>query len=531
MRKVKLLFILFISSFTTFSQIPTNGLVGRWTFSGNPNDESGNNSNGVVHGASLAVDRNGNPDAAYYFDGIDDYISIENPYSDFSQNELAISFWVNFEALKIGAGMGLSSTTTINWKWLFHAYQVYTNGKPANSFSFWADYANVNTGTLIPNTWYHIVMWFDGTTIKIYLDGNLSISETQPDQLPTFTNTKMHIGKDVRYASGRFFKGKFDDIAIYNRVLTDAEIQLLYQDPGSPSGGTGGSSLWTANGNSIYYNNGNVGIGQDVPTTDLDIKGSIRVGSDDEHVLQISDDVPNNVIQLSTSQRTQSSTPRSILFRSFGSNSNTNIMFLNGVSGNVGIGTMTPSAHLDVMGNIRVGTDNEHVFQITDDPLDNTIQLSTSQRTQNSIPRNILFRSFGSSSNGNIMFMNGVNGNVGIGTTTTGSHKLAVEGSIGAREVKVEASGWSDFVFEKDYELRTLDEVEKYISENRHLPDVPSEAEVTENGIYLGEMDAKLLQKIEELTLYLIEQNKLNKAQQTRIEQLEKKIAQLEKEE
>lgn len=67
---------------------------------------------------------------------------------------------------------------------------------------------------------------------------------------------------------------------------------------------------------------------------------------------------------------------------------------------------------------------------------------------------------------------------------------------------------WSDFVFENDYDLPTLEEVEEHIAENGHLPEIPSEAEVTENGINLGEMDAKLLQKIEELTLYLIEQNK-----------------------
>ena len=102
------------------------------------------------------------------------------------------------------------------------------------------------------------------------------------------------------------------------------------------------------------------------------------------------------------------------------------------------------------------------------------------------------------------------NGSVGIGTTSTGPHKLAVEGSVGAREIKVQApgTGWSDFVFEEDYNLRSLKEVENFISENNHLPDIPSETEVTESGINLGEMDAKLLQKIEELTLYLIEQNK-----------------------
>ena len=113
-------------------------------------------------------------------------------------------------------------------------------------------------------------------------------------------------------------------------------------------------------------------------------------------------------------------------------------------------------------------------------------------------------------------------GNVMIGTTTYGTHKLAVEGSIGAREVKVESSGWSDFVFKNNYKLRTLEEVDKFISQNGHLPEIPSEAEVQKNGINLGEMDSKLLQKIEELTLYLIEQNK-------KIESMEKELKELRK--
>lgn len=102
-------------------------------------------------------------------------------------------------------------------------------------------------------------------------------------------------------------------------------------------------------------------------------------------------------------------------------------------------------------------------------------------------------------------------GNVGIGTTDPGSYKLAVNGHVRAKEIKVE-TGWSDFVFEPDYKLLSLKETEEYIKKNGHLPEIPSAKEVEANGINLGEMNAKLLQKIEELTLHLIEQNKdLNK--------------------
>ncbi|MBQ3544580.1 MAG: hypothetical protein IJA34_06300, partial [Lachnospiraceae bacterium] len=101
------------------------------------------------------------------------------------------------------------------------------------------------------------------------------------------------------------------------------------------------------------------------------------------------------------------------------------------------------------------------------------------------------------------------NGNVRIGAGTASPTKtLEVNGTIRSKEVLVEVANWSDFVFDKDYDLRTLKEVESYIKENGHLPDVPSAEEVKTNGVEVGEMNAILLQKIEELTLYIIELEK-----------------------
>nr|WP_162989048.1 hypothetical protein [Pedobacter schmidteae] len=106
-----------------------------------------------------------------------------------------------------------------------------------------------------------------------------------------------------------------------------------------------------------------------------------------------------------------------------------------------------------------------------------------------------------------LMVQYSTNGNVGIGTTTP-AEKLAVNGKIRAHEIKVETANWPDYVFAKDYELPTLQETEKHIKEKGHLPDIPSAEEVKSNGIDLGEMNAKLLQKIEELTLHLIEKDR-----------------------
>lgn len=115
-------------------------------------------------------------------------------------------------------------------------------------------------------------------------------------------------------------------------------------------------------------------------------------------------------------------------------------------------------------------------------------------------------------------------GNVGIGTTDTFDYKLAVNGTIGAKKVKVEiASAWPDYVFTKDYDLPTLKEVEKQITEKGYLAGMPSATEVKEKGVDLGDMNKKLLQKIEELTLYTIQQEK-------KIEELGKQNSQLIKE-
>jgi hypothetical protein len=109
-------------------------------------------------------------------------------------------------------------------------------------------------------------------------------------------------------------------------------------------------------------------------------------------------------------------------------------------------------------------------------------------------------------------------GNVGIGTTNPGGFKLAVEGKIGAREVQVlTTSPFPDYVFEPDYKLLPLSEVKLFIKANKHLPEIPSAEEIKTDGHKLGEMDVLLLKKIEELTLYLIEQ-------QSEIQQLKKEL-------
>jgi hypothetical protein len=101
------------------------------------------------------------------------------------------------------------------------------------------------------------------------------------------------------------------------------------------------------------------------------------------------------------------------------------------------------------------------------------------------------------------------NDNIGIGTNDPGPYKLAVEGILGARRIKVtQVSPWADYVFDSSYRLQSLSQVEAFIKQNKHLPDIPSAKEVEDKGLDIGDNQSLLLRKIEELTLYVIEQNK-----------------------
>jgi hypothetical protein len=122
-------------------------------------------------------------------------------------------------------------------------------------------------------------------------------------------------------------------------------------------------------------------------------------------------------------------------------------------------------------------------------------------------------------------------GFVGIGTTTPDS-KLAVNGTVHAREVKIDLNVPApDYVFEEKYKIMPLAEVNSYIAVHKHLPEIPSAADMEKNGVTLGEMNMKLLKKVEELTLYLIEkdqqlkaQEKINKQTEVRMQALEKRL-------
>ncbi len=196
-----------------------------------------------------------------------------------------------------------------------------------------------------------------------------------------------------------------------------------------------------------------------------------------------------------------------------------------GANGNTGVGTENPTDKLHVKGTARVGNGDWGALIIDgkdeNDWLFNAHNGGTllGIRTQQDGQAPWSYQ---------IMTLNRLSGNVGIGTTTPDA-KLTVKGNIHAEEVKVDLSvPGPDYVFKEDYDLKSLEEVQNYIQEHGHLPNIPSAQEMEKNGIQLGEMNMKLLEKIEELILYALEQEKEILEQRKLLKNKNRKITEIE---
>jgi hypothetical protein len=269
------------------------------------------------------------------------------------------------------------------------------------------------------------------------------------------------------------------------------------------SGGVGGS--WVVNGANIYNSNGgNVGIGTMDPVTLLTLKtpintaGWTHIGGADSII--ISEGIGGVSGSIGTST-----------FHAFRLNAG-------------GFGRM----HLYPAGEVVVGSNATGSFgKFTVETTNNTYGIShlgeggnvlatrmggTSAGIGTFSPTNMRLFSGGNS----CIFIAEATGNVGIGTDNP-TYKLSVNGNVRSKEVVVE-TGWADYVFTKSYKLPSLWDVEKFIRRNGHLPNIPSAKEVEEKGLLLGDTQKKMMEKIEELTLYVIEAAK-------KIERLEKLVA------
>ena len=229
----------------------------------------------------------------------------------------------------------------------------------------------------------------------------------------------------------------------------------------------------------------------------------------------------------------RASHPSGLIFNVDNTNGKTERMRIS-ANGNIGIGNTNPYKMLTVNGDVALvnynvsgagntgnGFSGLEILGNNQAPTRRGISLDPDPNGSfnfyvNSNQRPSAFNFMDGAAGALLMTINAVDGNVGIGTTNTAGYKLAVNGFIRAKKVVVE-TGWSDFVFYDDYKLMPLREVEQHIKEKGHLPEIPRAEEIETNGADVGRLLQLQMQKIEELTLYIIEQNK-------RIEALEKKI-------
>ena len=245
--------------------VPTNGLVGWWPFNGNANDESGNNNNGTVNGATLTTDRNGIVNSAYSFDGVDDFINILNNNSICPTSSISLCCWIKSRST---ANFDRIINKSHNVAQNYATYQLLTrnasmNTTPGFTLRFGTgisgssndySYSGDKIGKVYFDNWQFIVGTWDGLTMKFYQNGNLISTIPRTGSLH-YTNGDLQFGKGTGGTGlQQFYKGEIDDISIYNRALSDQEIKQLYE-------GCSKETAMSSSFNSVVYTtNGSVNL-------------------------------------------------------------------------------------------------------------------------------------------------------------------------------------------------------------------------------------------------------------------------------
>lgn len=226
--------------FEVLIDIPRNGLIAFYPFSGNANDASGNNLNGTLtNGPILSADRFGKANHAYSFDGINDFVEMDNPMALQIKGKITLSVWGNANSFVDPPNLRFVGNPLIS-------KFEYTGTAPTQGYYFTQGYGiftcysvpatenrilKVEDGSLpSANTWIHFVLVFDGGSWRYYKNGSLVYSETvfNGNILDNGSYGNFRIGV-LFGGSTYYYKGSIDDVAVYNRALLDEEIVQLYQ--------------------------------------------------------------------------------------------------------------------------------------------------------------------------------------------------------------------------------------------------------------------------------------------------------------
>jgi hypothetical protein len=236
--KIFTAFFLFLSTLSFAQNIPSyvpkNGLVGYWPFNGNANDESGNGNNGTVNEATLTLDRNGVANSAYSFDGISSYIEVASSSNLLVTSSYSLSAWVNVSSFNSGGfpyqPAIISKIDGGDW---YGGFELRASGDVNNSVNYYATTGNIggqnthlNKSGQKTNVWNYLVITYNGSKVKMYIDGICIDSINRTGNIQTSSLPLRFGRRGGSYDS--WYSGKIDDIAIYNRALSQEEITALY---------------------------------------------------------------------------------------------------------------------------------------------------------------------------------------------------------------------------------------------------------------------------------------------------------------
>lgn len=215
---------------SSFSKIPTNDLLAYYPFNSNANDESGNGYNGNIDGAILTTDRFGNVNSAFSFDGDNDRIVLPFNSKIFTSNTFSLNFWyykikntlgADSQGL-IGSDNSVNRGINLNISNDFIRNHMYTGSIQQYYFDYY--------GAITNATWYFVTVQYNGSSFQMFVNGSL-VHEIPASGNLYHNGINFEVGHDTyNTQSCRWFGGKIDDIRVYNRALTDLEIQSLYRE-------------------------------------------------------------------------------------------------------------------------------------------------------------------------------------------------------------------------------------------------------------------------------------------------------------